>query len=348
MKTLHFNHSQWCAILLAFAVISGCKKEAEPEPALTSAESSNMSAKQSLATQAGQLYVGTAFSAPTISSMTSIASASNGTMYVSDYASDVIYKIAPTGTVTKFAQNVNSPSGLKVAKNGDVYAALFFDNKIIKITPAGIVDTLNLNLTLNHPTDVAVADDNTLYIADGFHKRILKVSPAGVATVLAGKLGSTTDAVDGTGDVARFNYPTTIKLGADGYLWVVDGDTKGGSGLTLRRVTTQGVVKTVVNVTGSGMRIYNVQPAKLDANFNATNYGNVFILFDHNNKISQYNTLSNTQIPVTQNTTSGYVDGPIATALLQGASALSIRENVLFVTDNVAHVIRKIYKKQAL
>ncbi|MEN0056492.1 MAG: hypothetical protein AAGC65_22630 [Mucilaginibacter sp.] len=345
MKTPKFNHCQWYAIVLAFAVISGCKKEAAPEPSTNSTASSSMATKQSLVTQAGQLYIGTAFSAPTINSMTSIASASNGTMYVSDYPDDVIYKIAPTGTVTKFAQNVNSPSGLKVAKNGDVYAALYFDNKIIKITAAGVVDTLKLNLTLNHPTDVAVADDNTLYIADGFHKRILKVSPAGVATVLAGKLGSTTDAIDGPGDVARFNYPTTIKLGADGYLWVVDGDKTGGSGLTLRRVTTQGVVKTVLNVSGSGMRIYNIQPAKLDANFNPTTYGNVFILFDHNNKITQYNTLSGTQLPVTQNTTSGYVDGPIATALLQSPMALSIRENVLYVTDNIAHVIRKIYKK---
>ncbi|MBD1366762.1 hypothetical protein IDJ77_23325 [Mucilaginibacter sp. ZT4R22] len=341
MKKINLNNACLFLILLLGLGIQSCKKDY-----VANSEIADKLAKanvDALSASTGELFFGTVYKTPTIPLTACIATGSDGTMYVSSTPEDKVYKITTDSVVTVLAQNVNGPSGLKVAKNGNVYVALSFDNKIIRITPSGVVDTLRLNLTLSRPIDVAIADDLTLYITDAFHKRIVKVSPSGVATVLAGRIGSTGESADGTGAAANFNYPTRIKLGADGYLWVVDGDKSGGTGLTLRRVTTQGAVKTVIDATGTGVRINEIQPAKVDERLNTTTYGNVFVVYNRQ-RITQFNTQRNAEVPIFKNPSFGYVDGPVATAKTNGIDALSYRNNVLLIggSDNA---IRKIYKK---
>jgi len=86
----------------------------------------------------------------------SIAADAAGNLYVTEYVSDLIRKIDPSGNVTTFAgkgtagqadstgvmASFNGPSGIAVDAAGNVYVADTYNNVIRKITPAGVVSTI--------------------------------------------------------------------------------------------------------------------------------------------------------------------------------------------------------------
>jgi len=86
----------------------------------------------------------------------SVAVDKSGNVYVTEYVTDLIRKIAPDGTVTTFAGNgmsgqadstgtaasFNGPSGVAVDAAGNLYIADTYNNVIRKITPAGVVSTI--------------------------------------------------------------------------------------------------------------------------------------------------------------------------------------------------------------
>jgi sugar lactone lactonase YvrE len=86
----------------------------------------------------------------------SVAVDKSGNVYVTEYVTDLIRKIAPDGTVSTFAGNgmsgqadstgtaasFNGPSGVAVDVAGNLYIADTFNNVIRKITPAGMVSTI--------------------------------------------------------------------------------------------------------------------------------------------------------------------------------------------------------------
>ena len=64
-----------------------------------------------------------------------------------------------------------------------------------------------------------------MYVADTGNNLIRKITSAGDVTTVAGKIPDAfDDAVftDGIGSVARFNQPTGVTVGSDGYLYVAD------------------------------------------------------------------------------------------------------------------------------
>jgi hypothetical protein len=327
-------------LALGIACFQSCKKS---EDLIAPSGIESNSKKNNLALDAGSIYVSTVCKLPQVGNINRIGIASSGTIYVTDYPSDKVYKIRNDSVVTVLAENVNSPNGVKVGKDGNVYVALYFDNKIIKITPSGVISDVPVSLSMNRPTDVAIADDSTLYIADAWHQRILKVTPSGQASVLAGSSGKM-GIVDGSGSSARFNYPTSLKLGSDGNLWVVDGTETGGSGLCLRKVTITGTVTTPLLLPAKGKKIFEIAPAKADAKFNPTATGNVFVLYN-DNTITHFNPTTRVETPVSINKAFGYKDGPINTALFDSPVALSFHNNSLYFADGASHTIRKIYKK---
>lgn len=86
----------------------------------------------------------------------SVAVDKSGNVYVTEYVTDLIRKIAPDGTVSTFAGNglsgqadsigtaasFNGPSGVAVDAAGNLYIADTYNNVIRKITPAGLVSTI--------------------------------------------------------------------------------------------------------------------------------------------------------------------------------------------------------------
>ncbi len=73
----------------------------------------------------------------------------------------------------------------------------------------GSADGTGSAAQFKQPTGVAVDSAGTVYVADCPDHTIRRISPAGVVTTLAGLAGQPGSA-DGTGSVARFNFPTGV------------------------------------------------------------------------------------------------------------------------------------------
>jgi sugar lactone lactonase YvrE len=137
----------------------------------------------------------------------------SGNVYVADYGA--IRKISPSGVVTTLAGAVDQTGNVDATGN----AARFFALGGLVVDPSGIV-----------------------YAVDTLNYSIRKVTPDGVVTTLAGA-GFVGTSVDGTGSSARFVGPQAITSDGRGNLYVADG-------CAIRKVTTTGMVSTVLGVAG--------------------------------------------------------------------------------------------------
>src|SRR5439155_15866254 len=73
----------------------------------------------------------------------------------------------------------------------------------------------------NFPDSVAVDSTGRVYVADSGDNTIRQVTPGGSVTTLAGS-AVLTGSQDGTGNAARFNYPTGVAADKAGNVVVAD------------------------------------------------------------------------------------------------------------------------------
>lgn len=130
-----------------------------------------------------------------------LARAKNGTLYISDAASQRIREMLPDGTVRTVAgSGAAGPLGLSVA--------------------GGYKDGPALEAAFEHPAGLAVGPDGALYIADSRNACIRKLQNGVVSTVV-GKPGDN-PAVDGDAATARLRLPLSISFDKTGTLWIAD------------------------------------------------------------------------------------------------------------------------------
>ncbi len=84
-----------------------------------------------------------------------------------------------------------------------------------------------------------------IYVTDTQNNVVRKLTTAGVVNTLAG-LADTSGSADGTGDVARFNFPTGICVDAATNFYIAD-----TSNCTIRLMTASGVVGTLAGSVGN-------------------------------------------------------------------------------------------------
>ena len=209
---------------------------------------------------------------------------SAGNVYVADNGNKRIRKITPAGLVSNLAGSTNGYADgagaaaqfgsvvehVAVDSAGNVYVSDSSNFRIRKITPAGLVSTLAGSSTRGNadgtgalaqfdaPQGIAVDDAGNVYVAEYFNHTIRKISPAGVVTTLAGSNGLSGTA-DGAGSAARFNNPSSLAIDSAGNLYVADTESS-----TIRKITPDGVVSTVLGVSGRNETSVGSLPKLID------------------------------------------------------------------------------------
>lgn len=185
----------------------------------------------------------------------------DGSLYVADGGeANRIRRIAPDGGVHPFAGSVegfadgrgaaaafHTPSALAVDAAGNLYVADTGNHAIRRISPDGLVTTLAgtgsagyrdgpaAQARFHAPMGVAVDAAGRVFVADTWNDRIRIIEPDGSVRTLAG--GERPGFRNGHGNLAQFDTPTAIALGADGTLWIADTGNR-----ALRRIDPDGVV----------------------------------------------------------------------------------------------------------
>ena len=118
-----------------------------------------------------------------------VATAPDGSVYVSDAGNQVIRKIAPDGTVTTIA---GVPG---VAGSDDTH--------------------------LNTPSGIDVSDKGEVFFVDTFNHVVRMIAPDGKLVTVAGQLGVSGFA-DGDAAAAKFNAPVGLKIAPDGSIVIAD------------------------------------------------------------------------------------------------------------------------------
>jgi alpha-tubulin suppressor-like RCC1 family protein len=151
-----------------------------------------------------------------------------------------------------------SPASLTVDGTGIIYVADSQNHSIRRVTPAGEVTTLagipgtpgtddgpGTEAFFNTPEGIAWKPDGTLFVSDTNNHTLRRVTLAGVVTTLAGETAHS-GVENGASQDARFNFPTSLAVGADGAMVVVDQFNH-----TVRRISTGGAVSTMAGSAGN-------------------------------------------------------------------------------------------------
>ena len=123
-----------------------------------------------------------------------IAIDSQGILYVADFGTDCIRKVAPNGTVTTFA--------------GGTYNT-------------GYTEGVGTRSQFNFPSGIAVGPQGTVYVADTKNHVIRTISSEGQTSLLAGTPGHP-GKKDGLGADALLYAPEALALSVHGILYVAD------------------------------------------------------------------------------------------------------------------------------
>ena len=199
---------------------------------------------------------------------------SSGNLYVTEYGNHIIRKITPEGVLTTFAGIVgtsgsangtgsnagfNNPRGITIDSSGNLYVCDSTNHTIRKITPEGVVTTIaglaglagvdngtGTAAKFNQPHGITIDSSGNLYVCDTLNHTIRKITPAGVVTTIAG-LAGTSGSANGTGSIARFNYPQGIITDSANNLYVSDTNNN-----IIRKITSTGSVTTFAGALQSG------------------------------------------------------------------------------------------------
>lgn len=302
-----------------------------------------------------------------------IAVDDSGNLFVADQVNHLIRKITPAGVVSTFAGDVtqtagayvegtgtgaafHTPTGVAVDDSGNVYVADFGNNRIRKITSAGVTSTIAGNGMPTHldgtgaaaslymPCAVAFDRNNrNLYVVELAACFISEITSAGVVSVFA---GGGQGSADGTGNAARFEFPTGIAVDGNSNLYVSDTGNH-----TIRKISPSRVVSTWAGQAGQPGTTDGVGPwAQFNqpAGLTVDSSGNVYVADTSNATIRYLSPLGNGGVATVTTlagtvANQGFLDAPIATAQFNQPAGVAVDSHGnVYVADSGNYRIRKI------
>ncbi|MES2924052.1 MAG: choice-of-anchor Q domain-containing protein [Verrucomicrobiota bacterium] len=279
-----------------------------------------------------------------------------------DFLPDVT-TLAGTGTDgfadgARLSSKLGFPSGVTRDSLGNIFFADTGNNRIRMIGPDGVVTTIagigtyglangpGPTAEFAFPAALAVGPDDNVYVADTYNHRICKVTrpavPGGEWTVT--NLAGTGFAgfVEGSGSVARFNYPYGLVLDAGGNVFVADSGNH-----RIRKVTPVGAVSTYA---GSGAADFLDSSTASAAKFNTPRgvviaRGNLYVADTGNHRIRQITAVGAAAgvVSTFAGSTAGFADANGTVAKFDTPSGIATDvDGVLYIADKQNNRIRKI------
>lgn len=150
-------------------------------------------------------------------------------IYISDGDQGKIWKLPSAGTLSVFAEGLDTPSGIAFDGSGALIIADAGSHTIKKVdakggltllagteNKAGSADGNAATALFNAPIGVAVSGDGKIYVADTYNDRIRLIENGRVTTLAGGEKGFA------DGGRARFDTPCGLAVWNDGRLLVAD------------------------------------------------------------------------------------------------------------------------------
>ncbi len=108
---------------------------------------------------------------------------SDGTYVVTSPNDNALFKVAPSGRMTRFVGGLNRPAGIALSANGEFYVTQLGDNSLVKVSATGVITPLANGL--NTPYDVKLDPQGNAFVADFGSNTIVKIAPDGSKEVFA-------------------------------------------------------------------------------------------------------------------------------------------------------------------
>ena len=243
----------------------------------------------------------------------------------------------------------SGPYGLCTDPTGTIiYVADCFNHRIRKIdltsglvstiagSTEGYADGVGTAAQFFFPRGVCMDSNGNLFVCEDGNHKIRKIDlSTNMVTTFA---GSTQGYVNGLGTNAKFNEPFAICIDSNNNLYVSE-----WQGNKIRKITPTGQV---TNLAGSGVSGF-ADGVGINAKFNAPqglcvdNQNNIYVSDTVNFRVRKI-TPSGTVTTIAGTGEFGYLDGPIATAILKDPKGICMdSNNNLYITENYED-IRKI------
>jgi uncharacterized protein (TIGR03437 family) len=176
-----------------------------------------------------------------------------GSLYIADFGTGRVRKVAPDGTIVTIAgggtasfpaanggqathASLSRPTALALDDAGNLY--IVDSCSIFKVTPAGIITTVAgtgvmnrvfngdgrtaVTATLNYPGGMAFAPNGDLYIADTSNNRVRRITSGGMIWNVAGMLSAGSSGDNGPGELAQLDGPLAIAFDSAGNLYIAE------------------------------------------------------------------------------------------------------------------------------
>ena len=187
---------------------------------------------------------------------------------------------------------------------------------------------------------MAVDGNTNVYVGDFYNQTIRKITPDGMVTTLAG-LAGTSGVNNGTGDAARFSYPSRVAVDRGGNVYVADTDN-----FAIRKITPAGVVTTLAGLAGtSGTNDGTGSLARFNQPFGVAVDAstNVYVADTGNHAIRKITPAGVVTTLAGLAGTTGNTNGTGTAARFNGPAGIAVDGNTnIYVGDTYNHQLRKI------